>query len=129
MGAAFVSRYHPSFVTFPKSLVSFFVDRARGSLEKELDDPSVATIQAIMVLSCHEVGNGNKSRGWLYSGMTCECLGNMSQTDTDLGMAIRLAFDLALHLDMSSYVSAAQITAAEADMRCRLFWGIVTTEQ
>ena len=37
-------------------------------LEGELDDPTVATIQAIMVLSCHEVGNGNKSRGWLYSG-------------------------------------------------------------
>lgn len=44
-------------------------------------------------------------------------------------MAIRLAFDLALHLDMSSNVSAGEITVAEADMRCRLFWAIVTTEQ
>ena len=68
VGAAFESRYHPTFVTFPKSLVSFFVDRSRMFLEGELDDPTVATIQAIMVLSCHEVGNGNKSRGWLYSG-------------------------------------------------------------
>jgi len=44
-------------------------------------------------------------------------------------MAIRLAFDLALHLDMSSNISAREITAAEADMRCKLFWSIVTTEQ
>jgi len=44
-------------------------------------------------------------------------------------MAIRLAFDLALHLDMSGNVLAGEITSAEADMRCRLFWSIVTTEQ
>jgi hypothetical protein len=68
VGAAFEARYHPTFVTFPKSLITFFIDRARAFLEEELDDPTVATNQALVVLSCHEAGNGNKSRGWLYSG-------------------------------------------------------------
>lgn len=66
-------------MTFPKSLVEFFVDRTRESLEQELDFPSVATVQALMVLSFHEVGNGNKTRGWLYSGkMTAD---NLSLTE------------------------------------------------
>lgn len=68
MGAAFETRFHPDFLTFPKSLVGFFVDHAREYLEDELDFPSVATVQAMMVLSCHEVGNGSRTRGWLYSG-------------------------------------------------------------
>jgi hypothetical protein len=44
-------------------------------------------------------------------------------------MAVRVAFDLALHLDMSSNVSNCEVTAAEADMRCNLFWSAITAEQ
>ena len=68
VGAAFETRFHPDFLTFPKSLVDYLVDRARVFLEEELNFPSVATVQAMMILSCHEVGNGNRTRGWLYSG-------------------------------------------------------------
>lgn len=69
LGAAFETRYHPSFVTFPKSLVEHFGDRAKALLEIELDSPSVATVQVLVILSSHEVGNGQDTRGWLYSGM------------------------------------------------------------
>lgn len=68
VGAAFETRFHPDFLTFPKSLVDYLVDRARVFLEEELNFPSVATVQAMMILSCHEVGNGSRTRGWLYSG-------------------------------------------------------------
>lgn len=71
LGAAFEPRYHPTFVTFPKSLVDFFGDRAKSLLEIELDCPCVATIQAMVILSSHEIGNGKDARGWLYSGISC----------------------------------------------------------
>ncbi|OQD84434.1 hypothetical protein PENANT_c013G00053 [Penicillium antarcticum] len=105
LGAAFETRYHPSFVTFPKSLVEHFGDRAKALLEIELDSPSVATVQVLVIMSSHEVGNGQDTRGWLYSGM-----------------ALRLAFDLALHIDLSSYVARGSITAADAGLRRTVFW-------
>ncbi|KAL2824866.1 fungal-specific transcription factor domain-containing protein [Aspergillus cavernicola] len=105
LGSAFESRFHPTFVTFPKTLVDFFGDRAKLFLDLELDCPCVATVQAMVLLSSHEIGNGKEERGWLYSGM-----------------ALRLAFDLALHLEMSSYVSDGVISAADADLRRTVFW-------
>lgn len=71
LGAAFETRYHPSFVTFPKSLGEFFGDRAKELLEIELDSPCVATVQALVILSSHEIGIGSDTRGWLYSGQFC----------------------------------------------------------
>ncbi|KAJ5975042.1 hypothetical protein N7481_008749 [Penicillium waksmanii] len=111
IGCAFETRFHPGFVTFPKTLVDFFGDRAQSLLESELDFPSVATVQAMIILSSHEIGNGMDSRGWLYSGM-----------------AIRLAFDLALHIDMSSHVLKGVISAADADLRRTVFWTAYTVD-
>ncbi|KAF4551905.1 Fungal specific transcription factor domain-containing protein 29 [Elsinoe fawcettii] len=65
-----------------------------------------------MVLSGHEAGNGSKTRAWLYSGM-----------------AVRLAFDLALHLDVSSQAAAGILSPAEVDLRRRVFWSICTADQ
>lgn len=68
LGASYETRYHPSFVTFPKSLVDFFEDRAKALLEAELDCPCVATVQALVICSSLEVASGREARGWLYSG-------------------------------------------------------------
>ncbi|KAK1976422.1 fungal-specific transcription factor domain-containing protein, partial [Colletotrichum cereale] len=112
LGAAFESRYHPSFVTFPKTLPESFAARAKALLEIELDSPSVSTVQAMVVVSSHEIGSNRESRGWLYSGM-----------------AIRLAFDLALHKDMTAYVTKGLMTTAEAELRRAVFWGAYTVDQ
>jgi hypothetical protein len=45
------------------------------------------------------------------------------------GMAIRLAFELALHLDMSAYVSRGDITRADADLRRTVFWAAYVVDQ
>ncbi|KAF2012999.1 hypothetical protein BU24DRAFT_494892 [Aaosphaeria arxii CBS 175.79] len=111
LGAAFETRYHPTFVTFPKSLADFFGDRAKALLEIELDCPNVATVQAMVVLSAHDIGCKRDARGWLYSGM-----------------AMRLAFDLALHVDVSHYVSSGAIGVAEAELRRTVFWGAFTVD-
>jgi hypothetical protein len=45
-----------------------------------------------------------------------------------LGMAMRLAFDLALHVDMSSYVARGAISVEEESLRRTVFWGAYTVE-
>ncbi|PLN81989.1 Zn(II)2Cys6 transcription factor [Aspergillus taichungensis] len=106
IGSAFEARYHPTFITFPKSLSEFFADRAKALLDIELDSPCVATVQALVLLSCHEGSSNRDARGWLYSGMS-----------------MRLAFDLGLHLDTTVYVERGDISALEADVRRVAFWG------
>lgn len=44
-------------------------------------------------------------------------------------MAIRLAFNLALHVDMSSYVFSGVIAPADADLRRMVFWAAYTVDQ
>ncbi|KAL3476208.1 putative fungal-specific transcription factor [Aspergillus californicus] len=111
IGSAFEARYHPTFITFPKSLSEFFADRAKALLEIELDSPCVATVQALVILSCHEGAANRDARGWLYSGMS-----------------MRLAFDLGLHLDMTPYVEKGDMNAFEADVRRIAFWGSYTAD-
>ncbi|KAL4811439.1 fungal-specific transcription factor domain-containing protein [Aspergillus unguis] len=111
IGSAFEARYHPTFITFPKSLSEFFADRAKALLEIELDSPCVATVQALVILSCHEGSSNRDARGWLYSGMS-----------------MRLAFDLGLHLDMTPYVEKGDMSAFEADVRRIAFWGSYTAD-
>ncbi|KAL1969997.1 hypothetical protein VTN77DRAFT_6402 [Rasamsonia byssochlamydoides] len=106
LGAAFEARYHPTFITFPKSLSEFFADRAKTLLEIELDSPCVATVQALVILSSHEAASNRDARGWLYSGMS-----------------MRLAFDLGLHVDMTPYVQKESMNATEAEVRRVAFWG------
>ncbi|EEA28237.1 hypothetical protein TMatcc_003440 [Talaromyces marneffei ATCC 18224] len=106
LGAAFEARYHPTFITFPKSLSEFFADRAKALLEIELDSPCVATVQALAILSSHEAASNRDARGWLYSGMS-----------------MRLAYDLGLHLDMATYVQKGSMTPIEAKVRGITFWG------
>ncbi|KAL2826108.1 fungal-specific transcription factor [Aspergillus cavernicola] len=111
IGSAFEARYHPTFITFPKSLSEFFADRAKALLEIELDSPCVATVQALVILSCYEGATNRDARGWLYSGMS-----------------MRLAFDLGLHLDMTPYVEKGDMSAFEADVRRITFWGSYTAD-
>ena len=68
LGAAFEPRYHPNFITYPKSVSDFFADRAKTLLDIELDSPCLATVQAMVVLSGHDIGCKRDARGWLYSG-------------------------------------------------------------
>jgi hypothetical protein len=46
-----------------------------------------------------------------------------------LGMAMRLAFDLGLHIDMSSHVAEGSISAGAAALRRMVFWGAYTLDQ
>ncbi|KAJ6183931.1 hypothetical protein N7519_005232 [Penicillium mononematosum] len=112
MGAAYEPKYHPDLVTFPRSLSQFFGDRAKALLELEIENPSLATIQALVICSNYEASGTKDTRGWLYSGM-----------------AMRLAFDQGLHLDVTPYVEKGIITAEECKIRRTVFWGSSLNDQ
>ncbi|KUJ19527.1 uncharacterized protein LY89DRAFT_613222 [Mollisia scopiformis] len=105
IGAAFEGRYHQSFITFPKPLAEFFADKSKVLLELELDGPCVATVQALLLLSSHEAACGRETRQWLYSGQ-----------------AMRLAFDLGLHVDSEPYVKQGLLSVREKEARHSTFW-------
>jgi hypothetical protein len=86
-------------------MAEFFASRAKALLEVEMDSPSVATVQALVLLSAHEAAFTRDARGWLYSGM-----------------AMRLAIDLGLHVDSEAYVKAGVLNPKEAELRRTTFW-------
>lgn len=45
------------------------------------------------------------------------------------GMALRLAYDLGLHIDMQNYVANGSISPAEAEARRVTFWGTYVVDQ
>lgn len=45
------------------------------------------------------------------------------------GMAMRLAFDLALHVDMTPHVAKGLLTVEESDVRRDVFWSTYTIDQ
>ncbi|KAI7481085.1 hypothetical protein KC351_g6590 [Hortaea werneckii] len=105
IGASYESRYHPDLATFPRTLADFFTERTKTLLELELDSPSVSTIQALLLLSSHESGNQRIARSWLYGGM-----------------AMRLCFDIGLHIDTTPYVDHGVVSATESQARQTAFW-------
>lgn len=88
-------------------MAEFFASRAKALLDIEMDSPTVATVQALVILSAHEAAFTRDARGWLYSGM-----------------AMRLSVDLGLHVDVEKYVSAGVLSRVDADVRKTAFWGV-----
>ena len=46
-----------------------------------------------------------------------------------IGMAIRLALDLGLHIDATPYVQKGQMSSEEAQTRSVAFWGCFVADQ
>ncbi|KAH7207840.1 fungal-specific transcription factor domain-containing protein [Fusarium redolens] len=109
VGASFERCKHPE---LPTPLSDFFANRAKSLLDSQLDKPRLSTIQALAILSTHEGGATRDTRGWLYSGM-----------------AMRLAFDLGLHIDPTPYVASGRMSDIEARVRNVTFWGTFATDR
>lgn len=56
-------------------------------------------------------------------------LDQSAKTDSTKGMSMRLAFDLGLHLDMTTYVTNGDMSAHDADVRRTAFWGSYVADQ
>ncbi|RFU32302.1 hypothetical protein B7463_g4018, partial [Scytalidium lignicola] len=94
-------------LNLPFDAAEYFNSRAKALLNVEMDSPSVATVQALVIMSAIEAAFTRDARGWLYSGM-----------------AVRLSADLGLHLDLSNSVEDGIMTAKDLDVRQTTFWGV-----
>ena len=81
----------------------FFKEAKRLILENdEHENPRLATVQALALMSVREAGCGREAKGWVYSGMS-----------------FRMAFDLGLNVDSGSSSHDEQ----ERDARRITVWG------
>ena len=81
----------------------FFKEAKRLILENdEHENPRLATVQALALMSVREAGCGREARGWVYSGMS-----------------FRMAYDLGLNIDSGS----ADLDESEIDARRVTIWG------
>ena len=60
VGAAYSSRQHPG---NQDDAAEFFGFRAKALLDIEIDSPTLATAQALLILSAHEAARARDSRG------------------------------------------------------------------
>jgi hypothetical protein len=82
----------------------FFKEAKRLIMEGDLHEvPTLATVQALALMSVREAGCGREAKGWVYSGMS-----------------FRMACDLGLNLGMHS---KSAIDENEEDARRITFWG------
>jgi len=91
-----------------------------------MDSPTVATVQALVVMSASEAAFTRDARGWIYSGKSSiHFVVDIFILITNIsGMAVRLSADLGLHLDLSDHVREGRLTARELDVRRTTFWGV-----
>ena len=81
----------------------FFKEAKRLILENdEHENPRLATVQALALMSVREAGCGREAKGWVYSGMS-----------------FRMAFDLGLNVDSANLSFGEQ----EMDARRMTIWG------
>ena len=81
----------------------FFKEAKRLILENdEHENPRLATVQALALMSVREAGCGRENKGWVYSGMS-----------------FRMAFDLGLNVESGS----SSLDEQEIDARRITLWG------
>lgn len=127
VGATLTSRYCPD---LPESLVDFFSTRSKALLEVEMDSPTLSTVQSLGILSGVEALLTRDARGWLYSGKF-EALRKRAFIANYfiIGMAMRLATDLGLHIDAAPFAERGLMDLEEAQLRSSTFWGTYIHER
>ena len=137
----------PDYGRFNMTPAKFFASRAKVYLDIELDSPSFATAQALLLLAAYEAAQGQDSRGelskiptvcnilttltgWVYIGMSLTGYpgshgawliraGMMSQVITDLGMHISSEVEL-------KYIHEAFSAHEIMTRRKNFFWSAFT---
>lgn len=52
----------------PEPASEHFSAKAKALLDIEMDSPTIATVQALVIMSASEAASTRDTRGWLYSG-------------------------------------------------------------
>ncbi|KAF9102360.1 hypothetical protein BGX27_011024 [Mortierella sp. AM989] len=98
---------HPDVVTTPAFLAGEpFASNVRAALIDSIDIPTVANVQALLLLGMYEYGAARGPRAWMFGGM-----------------AIRMAHELGLNREDSSPVFYLKGDWVMRETRRRTFWG------
>ncbi|PYH34892.1 uncharacterized protein BO87DRAFT_358019 [Aspergillus neoniger CBS 115656] len=89
-----------------------FSQKAQALLFEEIKAPRVSTVVAAAHLSLFEMAKDNEPSGWIY-----------------LGIAIRMAYNLGLHINPHLWVSSGSMTPDEAELRSIAWWGCYMIEK
>lgn len=89
-----------------------FYERAIFMLVEELENPSITTVQGLLLLASKESGIGKNSLGWIHSGT-----------------AFRIALALGLHLNTSDLKKSEILSEEEIRVRKATFWGCYIFDQ
>ncbi|KAJ5792052.1 uncharacterized protein N7503_008030 [Penicillium pulvis] len=95
-----------------KSLDNIYLQRAKVELLGELENPNIATIQALCLFGHYQGSWGNDRACWLYPGI-----------------AYRLLFDLGLHQDCQDLIRAGFLTSSERKARHATLWGCYVSDK
>lgn len=93
-----------------RSLV--YAKRADGAVMTEIGTPKIATIQAIILMSMFQMGNGRIPVAWIMNGM-----------------AVALSTRLGLHIDSSGLVVQRIMSEAIHEARKNTFWAIFVVDR
>ncbi|KAI8890052.1 hypothetical protein K501DRAFT_169852 [Backusella circina FSU 941] len=85
----------------PDTAGDVFFERAKRLLDGYYDTPKISTVQALLLMSSHQMGVMKAARAWLYSGM-----------------AFRMAQDLGLNRNCDHW----NISPERRERRKRVFW-------
>ncbi|UPK97035.1 hypothetical protein LCI18_007970 [Fusarium solani-melongenae] len=79
-----------------------------------LTRPSIVTVQAFLCLAFYEIGRGNLSKGWGFSGI-----------------AFRIAQDMGFQKDPKNWISydASLTTDEDVEIRRRIYWGCYISDK
>ncbi|PYI11002.1 hypothetical protein BO78DRAFT_466665 [Aspergillus sclerotiicarbonarius CBS 121057] len=96
----------------PKTAGDDFSRKAQALLFEEIKAPRVSTVVAAAHMSLSEMARDNEPAGWTY-----------------IGIAIRMAYNLGLHIDPHLWVSSGTMAPEEAELRSIAWWGCYMIEK
>lgn len=96
----------------PNTAGNLFAAQAKSMLWCECEAPTTSTVQAAGLLALQSCSVDKESLGWTFCGM-----------------AIRMAFNLGLHLDCSEHVVRGMIRADDAEARTVTWWGVYVLDE
>ncbi|KAF7121817.1 hypothetical protein CNMCM5793_009370 [Aspergillus hiratsukae] len=89
----------------PNTAGRFFFEQAKALLHREMERPSLTTIQALGLIGMFYIATGTDAAGWLHHGM-----------------ANRLSLDMGLNLDPAAFEEAVSMSLEEMQLRRQIYW-------
>ncbi|KAE8308315.1 fungal-specific transcription factor domain-containing protein [Aspergillus transmontanensis] len=89
----------------PNTAGKAFLEEAKTQLHREMERPSLTTIQALGLIGMVYIAMGADAAGWLHHGM-----------------ANRLSLDMGLNLDPAGFEETNAMTPREIQLRRQIYW-------